>query len=120
MKVMEDNGKLYREKLEINLIGNALFIGEKKGKLKEVQEILKPYMLSNKSLKLSTICKLNILLNTELFTIPTDKEWLVINRREKLKQLMIVNGELTPTEVVIYIDESGIASIKNIYDGKKE
>lgn len=42
---------------------------------------------SKKSISLREITKVEEILGIKLISIPTEKEWLIINRREKLEQI---------------------------------
>ncbi len=83
--------KIYEK--DVSLIGKALIIGGTKNLLKDVQDIVSPFMNNHGSIDLGTIIKLEELLGVELISIPTDKEWVIINRRKKLEHLKNINDE---------------------------
>ena len=102
-----------RSQKENFLIANVIMNADSKGLHEEVQEIIIPFLVENKSIDLKTICKLEVLLDDKLLIIPSDKEWLVINRREKLNQLKIVSGEIIPIVKYIKVDETGTITLEN-------
>lgn len=96
---------------EINLIGHALIIGDKKGVLKDVQEILKPFVINEESVDLYTICRLENLLDTKFINIGDVS--IKDQRRKKLDQLKIATGEITPKKIFLKFDlKTGIIELE--------
>lgn len=56
------------------------------GKKDIVLNILEPFMFNSNQLDLKTICKIEAILNTELYIIPTKNQWRKI-KLEKLDKL---------------------------------
>lgn len=46
---------------------------------------------------LKDVCKIEALLGIDIITIPTDKEWVVINRKRKIEHLNNINDDYTNT-----------------------
>ena len=70
-------------KIGDRIIYRAMNLAIDQGKKDIVLNILEPFMFNSNQLDLKTICTIEVILNTDLYIIPTKNQW----RKIKLEKL---------------------------------